>query len=348
MNFLVAPLLFILIGPANGSYFLQAVSGHFRIMCSREPIEKILETNQPDIETQNKFKLVLKVREYATKELGLPENKSYTLFSEINGKYLGWNVYCAPKFSVESKKWCFPIAGCVVYRGYFSKKKALVFANKMEEKGFDVFVGPFNAYSTLGWYDDPLLSSHLLLDSIHLAGIIIHELAHQKIYVSGDSRFDEGYAVTVERAGVLRWLKSIGRDDQIVQALKIWDEEDISVAKILNSRSQLNAIYLSGLDSKSLSQKKDSIFQDLKKDLCSADSAGINLPKTDGEDFELNNAYLVPVNVYYSLVPFFHTLLDSCGGNFLQFFEKVEELGKLPFEERQRKLEPDFKTQREF
>jgi predicted aminopeptidase len=338
MNFLAATLLFILTGPADGLYFLQAVSGHFRIMCARKPIEKILESNRPDIETQNKLKLVLKVREYATKELGLPENKSYTLFSEIKGKYPGWNVYCAPKFSVESKKWCFPIAGCVDYRGYFSKKKALEFAKKMEEKGFDVFVGPFTAYSTLGWYDDPILSSHLLLDSIQLAGLIIHELAHQKIYVSGDSRFDEGFAVTVERVGVLSWLKSIGRDDQIVQAFKIWDEEDTNAAKILNARSKLNTIYCSGLDPESLSQKKDSIFQDLKKDLCSTDSAGINLPKTDGEDFEFNNAYLAPVNVYNSLVPFFHSLLDSCGGNFLQFFEKVRDLGKLPFEERQSKI----------
>lgn len=339
MIFLVALLLIALIGPTNGSYFSQAISGHFRIMCSREPIEKILETNQLDIETQNKLKLVLKVREYATKELGLPKNKSYTVFSEINGKYLGWNVYCAPKFSVESQKWCFPIAGCVVYRGYFSKKKALEFANKMEEKGFDVFVGPFNAYSTLGWYNDPLLSSHLLLDSIHLAGIIIHELAHQKFYISGDSRFNESFAVTVERAGVLRWLKSLGRDEQIIQALKMWDEDDKIASRILKARSQLNEIYNDNLDSISLSYKKDSIFKSLKVDICNGNCSGIKLPKTNSEDFEFNNAYFVPINIYYSLIPNFKNILDSCGGNFTEFFEKVKEIGKLPLEKRNRKIE---------
>jgi predicted aminopeptidase len=336
---LAALPLIALTGPTNCSYLSQAISGHFRIMGGREPIKKILKKKHPDIITKNKLKMILNVREYASKELGLPRNRSYKYYSEINSTYLGWNVYCAPEFSVEPKKWCFPIAGCVVYRGYFSKNKALDFADKLDKDGFDVFVSPFNAYSTLGWYADPVLSSQLLLDSIHLAGIIIHELAHQKVYVSGDSRFNEGFAVSVERAGVLQWLKSIGRDDQIIQALKIWDEEDIKAAKILNARTMLNDIYLSGSDSTSLSQKKDSVFQNLKLDLCRGNCAGINLPKTNGEDFEFNNAYFAPVNVYYSLVQTFQSLLDSCGSNFPLFFDKAEELGKLPFDKRQLKIE---------
>ena len=335
---LVVLLLLAIWGCSNVSYFSQAIVGHFRIMGSRAPIERILKTNHLDIESQNKLKLVLEVRVYAAEELGLPKNKSYTVYSEINGQYLGWNVYCAPKFSVEPKKWCFPIAGCVVYRGYFSKKEALEFARKMEEKDFDVFIGPINAYSTLGWYDDPVLSSHLRLNPIRLAGLIIHELAHQKLYVSGDSRFNEGFAVTVERVGVLRWLKSTGRDDHIIQASKMWDKEDLMVAKILKARSQLRDIYLSELNSKSLAQKKDSLFQDLKRDLCGGNCAGINFTKTNGEGFELNNAYLVPIDTYYSLVPVFQSILDSLGGSLPQFFEKVEELGGLPFEERQREI----------
>lgn len=308
-------------------------------MGSRVPVENILKTNHLDIERQSKLNLVLEVRAYAGEELGLPKNKSYTVHSEINSQYLGWNVYCTPKFSVEPKKWCFPIAGCVVYRGYFSKKEALEFAKKMEEKDFDVFIGPFNAYSTLGWYDDPVLSSHLQLNPIRLAELIIHELAHQKVYVSGDSRFNEAFAVTVERAGVLRWLKSTGRDDYIIQALKMWDKEDLMVAKLLTARTQLKDIYLSEMNANSLAQKKNSLFQDLKRDLCGLNCAGINLPKTNNEEFELNNAYLVPIDTYYSLVPIFQSKLDSLGGNLPQFYEKVDELGELPFEERQREIE---------
>lgn len=322
--------LLALIERDNVSYFSQAAIGHFRVMGSREPIEKILRTDLLDIETQNKLKLVLEVREYAARELGLPRNKSYTVYSEINDRYVGWNVYCAPKFSVKPKQWCFPIAGCVVYRGYFSKKRALKFARKMEANGFDAFIGPINAYSTLGWYDDPLLSSHLRLHPIRLAGLIIHELAHQKFYVSGNSRFNEGYAVTVERAGVLRWLKSTGRDEQFAQSLEIWEEEDMMVAKLLNARSQLNKIYLSDSDPKSVAEKKTSLFQDLKMDLCGGNCAGIDLPKTDDQDFELNNAYLVSIDTYYSLIPVFQSALDSLGGNFPQFFKRVEELAEVP------------------
>ena len=135
---------------SNVLYLSQAIKGHFRIMGSREPIEKMIETNQLSTEIQNKLKMALMVREYASKELGLPRNKSYTVYSKAKDQYVGWNIYCAPKFSVEPKEWCFPIAGCVVYRGYFSKKGALKFAGKMEEKGFDVFISPITAYSTLG------------------------------------------------------------------------------------------------------------------------------------------------------------------------------------------------------
>ncbi len=321
------------------SYYSQAIVGHARIMCSRTPIEKILKTNNLDMESQNKLKLVLEVRAYAGEKLGLPKNKSYTVYSEIKGEYVGWNVYCAPKFSVQPKRWHFPIAGSVVYRGYFSKKKALQFAGKMEEKDFDVFIGPINAYSTLGWYDDPVLSSHLRLNPIRLAGLIIHELAHQKLYVSGDSRFNEGFAVTVERAGVLRWLKATGRDDDIIQASRMWNEEDIKVARILKARTELVDIYRSELNLKSLAKKKKSVFEDLKKDLRGVNWAEIDLPRTEGEGFERNNAYLVPIDTYYSLVPVFQSLLDSLGGSLPEFFEKVEELGELPFEERQREIE---------
>jgi predicted aminopeptidase len=336
---LTASLFTGIIVPINGSYLTQAICGHFRIMNSRVSIEKRLLTNQLDWETRNKLKMVLNVREYASNFLGLPKNKSYTMISDINGKYPGWNVYCAPKFSVEPKKWCFPIAGCVVYRGYFSRQKAVEFAEKMEEKGFDVFIGPFSAYSTLGWYDDPLLSSHLLLDSIQLAGLIIHELAHQEVYASGDSRFNEGFAVSVERAGVLQWLKSVGRDDLIIQALEKWKEEDLRIGQILNTRSQLNDIYLNYTESKVLSQKKDSLLRCLEIYLTTAADTGKNLPKTDGEDFELNNAYFAPINAYYSLVPVFNKILDSCDGSFQLFFERIEKLKKLPYEERQQTID---------
>lgn len=328
------------------AYLSQAIRGHFRVMGSREPIEGVLESESLDDQNQRKLKLILDVRAYAADELGLPRNNSYTVYSKIEGQYLGWNVYCAPQLSVEPKQWCFPVAGCVVYRGYFCREDALDFAEKMEKEGWDTFIGPINAYSTLGWYDDPVLSSHLELDSIRLAALIIHELAHQQFYLSGDSRFNEGFAVAVERTGVVQWLRSKGMQTDVAQAQTMRERDDSLSSAILEARLQLSAIYESELSTATLLEKKRRVFQELKRDLCGATCAGVNLPRTNGGDIDLNNAYLVSVDTYYSLVSAFEGILDSLGGSLPRFFEAVEELGTLQTDERQRRLQSFLKSGR--
>lgn len=303
-------------GCSTASFLSQAVRGHYRVMGSRVSIEKILRESGLDSLSREKLKMVLELREFASAELGLPRNKSYTLFSEIKEEYLGWNVYAAPKFSVEPVTWSFPVAGRVVYRGYFSKEAALRFAKQIEEEGNDVYVSPISAYSTLGWYNDPVLSSHLRLNEIRLAGLIIHELAHQQLYIKGDSRFNESFAVTVERAGVLRWLKSTGRGDQIAVAAKMWEQQDATNSKMLDARSKLNELYHSGIDRALMEQKKDSLLKEF--------TGEIGHPRFG----EMNNAYFVPVNTYYSMVPKFQSMLDSLGGDFKKFYIEAEILGK--------------------
>ena len=303
-------------GCSTASFLSQAVAGHYRVMGSRVSIEKIIREKGLDSLSRDKLRMILELREFASAELGLPRNKSYTLFSEIREEYLGWNVYATPKFSVEPVTWSFPIAGRVVYRGYFSKERALNFAKKTEEEGNDVYVSPISAYSTLGWYDDPVLSSHLQLDEIRLAGLIIHELAHQQLYIKGDSRFNESLAVTVEREGVLRWLKSTGRDNRIADAVKMWGQQDATNSKMLDARSRLNELYKSGISSASMEHKKDSLLKVFVGD--------IGRPKFG----EMNNAFFVPVNTYYSMVPKFQKMLDSLGGDFRKFYREAEVLGK--------------------
>ena len=307
---MVILLLWITLGSCQVSYLSQALAGHFRIMNSRRPIEKVLKDPNLDPHSAEKLKMVLKIHDFAVHELGLPDNKSYTLYSEIKEEYPGWNVYCTPKFSVAPKTWCFPVAGCVVYHGYFKKEKAIGFAEKMKKQGLDVYISPFSAYSTLGWFKDPILSTNLRDDSVQLAGLIIHELAHQKFYKKGDSRYSEGFAVTVERAGVLRWLHSLGRDDQVVQATREWDEYDKKVDLMLKARNDLKAIYENNPDSTLMLIKKDSILGELEIHL--------NL-----KNRKLNNAFLIPVSTYHSLIPWFQGILDSCGGDFRKFYGKV-------------------------
>jgi len=303
-------LLLITLGSCQISYLAQAAAGHLRIMQARQPIEEVLKKDQADQKIKEKLQMVLDVRDFAARELGLPDNKSYTLYSEIKGNFLGWNVYCAPKFSVEPKTWCYPVAGCVVYHGYFKKEKAFEFAEKMKKQGFDVYIGAFSAYSTLGWYNDPILSTNLQEDSIDLAGLIIHELAHQKYYKSDDSRYSEGFAVTVERAGVLRWLSSLGREDQVQQAKSGWEEYDQKVNLMLKARNDLKVIYGTHADSTLMLVKKDSILVGLEGHL--------NI-----KNRKLNNAFLIPVSTYHSLIPYFQGILDSCGGDFRAFYKEV-------------------------
>lgn len=309
----VVLILLLIAAPSSCqvSYLTQAAAGHFQIMHARQPIKKILEQDKTDTRTREKLQLVLDVRRFAVNDLGLPDNKSYTLYADIKRDYLGWNVYCAPRFSVEPKTWCYPVAGCVVYHGYFKKDKALAFASKMQDQGLDVYVSGFSAYSTLGWYNDPILSTNLRYDSIDLAGLIIHELAHQKYYRKGDSRYSEGFAETVERAGVVRWLRSMGRDDQVRQAVKHWEESDQSVEKMLKARNELKAIYQNNTDSTFMLKQKDSILNNL--------ALSLNI-----RNKKLNNASLIPISTYHSLIPWFQGLLDSCGGDFRKFYERVK------------------------
>lgn len=254
---------------AGIGYITQAVNGHFRLMWSRVPIDKILSDPARDSILKQKLQLVLQIRKFATTELGLPDNKSYTFYAEIKTEELGWNIYCAPEFSTKPKEWRFPIAGSTVYRGYFSKEKAIKYARKMERKGYDVCLLPITAYSTLGFFNDPILNTHLRMDTIRLAGMIIHELAHQRYYNKKDSRYSESFAVAVERAGVLRWLQSINRPEQIAKAQKMWARQDSINNLYLAARDTLSKLYtntappLTPQDSTTLRRQKDSVFNRL-------------------------------------------------------------------------------------
>jgi len=299
------------------SYLTQAAGGQIRIMWNSKPISRI-KPGEVDSLAMNKLKMVLQIRAFASDELGLPNNKSYTVYSDIKGPYLGWNVYCAPRFSVEPRLWCFPIAGCVVYRGYFSKEKALKFAEEQKQAGWDTYVSPFSGYSTLGWFRDPILSTQLPMDSVNLAGLIIHELAHQELYKSGDSDFSESFAIAVEQAGVLHWLRSLGREDQATVAVQTWTAEQRRAETILEIRARLDSLYHSGLDSLTILHRKDSVFETLE----------LIIYHKNRPDIELNNAFIAPVKAYYSKVPQFLNLLDSCGGNFPEFYRKAKELAR--------------------
>ena len=198
----------LLISCETVSYYTQAARGQMAIVFGRQDIQHLLESDDLPTDLREKFSAVLDIRDFAAEELLLPVGDNYQTYVDLEREHVVWNVFAAPEFSTEPVNWCYPIAGCVAYRGYFSETAALKFAAEWERRGFDVYTGGVDAYSTLGWFEDSLLSTVMRRPDYQLAALIFHELAHQVAYVPGDTTFNESFATAVEREGLRRWLRS--------------------------------------------------------------------------------------------------------------------------------------------
>ena len=193
-------------GCADLVYYLQSADGELRVLEARRPISEVLADPATPPALKSRLELVLRLRDFASRELKLPDNGSYRNYADLHRQFIVWNVFAAPEFSVTPKRWCFLIAGCVAYRGYFSREGAEKLAVRLRSEGYDVFVGGVPAFSTLGWFDDPVLNTFINYPEYELARLLFHELAHQRVYAKNDSQFNESFAVTVETVGVERWI----------------------------------------------------------------------------------------------------------------------------------------------
>ncbi|MFP5405027.1 MAG: aminopeptidase, partial [Gammaproteobacteria bacterium] len=187
-------------------YWWQSAMGQLDVLRRARPVADVLDDPAADARLRDRLELALRIRAFASRELALPENASYTRYADLGRPYVAWNVFTAPPLSLRLRQWCFPVVGCVSYRGYFAREDAERFAKRMREQGYETFVTGVPAYSTLGWFSDPLLNTFIHQPEPELARLIFHELAHQRVYLKGDSTFNESFATTVERVGVDRWL----------------------------------------------------------------------------------------------------------------------------------------------
>ena len=197
-------------GCANVGYYWQSASGHLGIMAAARPVPEWLADPKTPEALRQRLTLAQRIRTFASAELDLPDNASYTAYADLHRRAALWNVVAAPKYGLALHTWCFPVAGCVGYRGYYSAQDAQAEAASLRAQGLEAVVYPVPAYSTLGWMNwaggDPLLSTFIGYPEGELARIIFHELAHQVVYVAGDTMFNESYATAVERLGGARWL----------------------------------------------------------------------------------------------------------------------------------------------
>ena len=265
----------------------------------------------------------------------LPANGSYAEYADLERRYIVWNVFAAPEFSLEPQTWCFPVVGCLAYRGYFHEAAADEFAAKLADGGADVFVGGVAAYSTLGRFDDPLLNTMLGMGDQRLVGLLFHELAHQKLYVKGDTQFNESFATLIEQEGMTRWIESREGPAAVAvyrQGLALHEEVR---ALIASAGNELEALYASDQTDSELLSAKAAIIEALRAAYAelSADWAG-PAPFSGWFSGPINNASLAAVSVYEDYVPAFAALLSESGGDLEEFYQRSAALGELDVDER--------------
>lgn len=329
-----------LVLPGCGGFYYQAVTGHMDLMADRRPIEEVIEDPQTSEALAARLRLIQAARRFAVDALSLPDNDSYTSFVQLDRPYVVWNVFAAPELSLEPRQWCFPVAGCVVYRGYFKEASARRYADRLARDGWDVFVGGAAAYSTLGRFDDPVVSTMLRWDDTGVVAILFHELAHQRLYVPGDSAFNEAFATAVEEFGIERWLDSRS-DPEALDRYRIGKARENAFNRLLwQTREALVEVFASEAPEESMRREKRRVFETLRERYQTLRTSWGGYAGYDAWfESELNNARLIPVTTYQRLVPAFRALLRRSDGDLEAFYRECQLLADLPGEERGARLE---------
>lgn len=323
----------------GGCYLLESAQGQFALMSKRQPIARVVDSPRTSPALRNQLLAVTSIREFASHELGLPDNGSYRSYADVGRPYVVWNVVAAPEFSVDAKEWCYPIVGCVAYRGYFDERKARAFAAKLAKQGLDVSVGGVAAYSTLGHFDDPILNTMMGWNDIELAAIVFHELTHQLLYVPGDAPFNEALATTVEEEGVRRWLISQDRGADLKNHL-LQQARYLTVIDLLRrTRTALGILYASRLDPSVMRERKAATIGALQREYRDLKEPwGRDAPFESWFSGQINNAQLASIATYYDCVPGFERELAAVGGDLAAFYARVRELAHLEQHERDTRL----------
>ena len=320
-------------------YYMDLMAGHSELLEQQKPVTEILAEKDIKPKLRKLLEMSQDMRDFASKSLHLPENDSYRTYADIKRPFAVWNVVAAKEFSVKPKKWCFLLVGCLSYKGYFTKEAASAYANELKEQGYDVYVAGAKAYSTLGWFDDPLLNTMMYNSEARRAGIIFHELAHQVVYIDNDSAFNEAFATTVEQEGIRRWLEKKEKSNQYDKYLLNKNRDSQLNQLLQKTREKLQALYKTKVSDKEKRQEKKNIFVLMQKEYQQLKDTW------DGYDAydkwmaqELNNAHLLLIATYHDLVPTFKAMLKTQNNDLKKFYVVVEQLGKLDKEKRTQRL----------
>ena len=329
----------VLLSSCSLGYYIHTASGQLDLLSRREPIPEVLADPGAPQELKGKLATVLEIRDFASSELGLPDNDSYRSYADLERPYVVWNVFAAPEFSVDSKQWCFPVVGCVTYRGYFKRAKADRFAQGLEDEGYDVYIGGVPAYSTLGRFDDPVMNTMLHWQEADLAAIIFHELAHQRLYVKGDAPFSEAFAMLVEEEGLRLWVERNGTPDTLEAYRLRRQREGALFLLVAEARERLRAVYASAVPESEMRERKAAEFERLRNRYESMKVSWEGYARFDHWFKEpLNNARLGSLATYREFLPAFRALLQRAGGELEMFYVSAEQLAALEAEAREERM----------
>ena len=343
VRLLMAACTVLLCGCHSIGYYSQAVSGQWELLTKPESIRQIIADARTPAPLRERLQLVLRLREFAAAKLALPTNGHYLNYADLKRPYVAWTVQAAPEFSTRAKSWWYPIVGSLEYQGYFKEAAARRYAETLRQRGFDVFVGGVPAFSTLGWFHDPVLNTFVFEDEADLAELLFHELAHQRVFVAGDTEFNEAFATAVAQEGLRRWMQtkhdpagheryraSVAREEQFVQL-------------VIETRAKLEKFFDSTnhpprLDAE-LRAGKQAVFDEMKEGYS-------RLKQSWGGDTgydqwfakPINNAQLNTVEAYHKLMPGFARLLAKQRGDFPAFYREVKSIGRLKKDERRERL----------
>jgi len=336
--------LFLLVSLLGGcsslGYYSQVINGHLDLMARREPLQQLVDDPGTTAGLRQRLRLVLAIREFASAQLFLPDNGSYRSFAQVEGLAVVWSLVATEEFSLQPLEWCYPVIGCASYRGYYSRQEGERQEGLIKTQGMDTTLEPVPAYSTLGWFDDPLPSTVVDWSETRLARLIFHELAHQKIYLPGDSAFNEALANTVAWWGVKRWLESEADEAALENWRRQQRRERSFIALLLKTRRHLSEIYLQPITEEQKRQRKQEAFQRMKKEYVAMQQQWQGYRGYDDWfSRELNNARLASVATYEQWAPAFRVLLRQSKNDMEVFYRACEELGQQPSDERRRRME---------
>lgn len=300
-------------------------------MRAREPIDKLLAADSTDPELRTKLQTLVDARQYAIDTLELPDNESYNTYAETGRRYVTWNVVAAEEFSLSAKTWCFPVAGCVSYKGYFAEEDANAYAAELSEQSLDVNVGGASAYSTLGWFDDPVLDTMLRGGDVRFVGTLFHELAHQVLYIKDDSNFNEAFASFVEQEGIRTWLTDRNESDRIDRYNDHLGRSADFSALLKSTREGLQAVYAEEAADDVKRARKQAVLDDMQTNYKALKESWDGYAGYDGWfSRKVNNARLLSVATYRRLMPAFAAMYVDVDRQLPAFYEKAREVAAMP------------------